>query len=201
VGRGPATDRSLLFVLDGAKALHKAVSDVFGRRALIQRCRVHKMRNVIDHLPRNMHRWVAAAIRAAYGCGNAVEAKKQLLTLVGRLADERPSAAASLCEGLDETLTVMRLELPTALERTLCSANAIECLMSRVHALCGRVKRWRGGSMVLRWAALGLTQAGRKFRRVKGAGKGMGKLVAALRRNDARRDAAGSKLEKQREVA
>lgn len=201
VGRGLATDRSLLFVLDGAKALHKAVSDVFGGRALIQRCQVHKKRNVTDHLPKNMHRWVGAALSAAYGCGNAVKAKKQLLALVGRLEDEHPSAAASLREGLDETLTVLRLELPAALERTLVSTNVIECLMSRVQALCGRVKRWRGGSMVLRWAALGLTQAERGFRRVKGAKKGMGKLTAALRENDVRRDAAGSKLEKQREVA
>jgi len=201
VARGLPTDRSRLFVLDGAKALHKAVTDVFGERAIIQRCQVHKKRNVLAHLPKNMHGWVGAAIAAAYACGNAVKAKKQLLALVRRLEDEHPSAAASLREGLDQTLTVMRFELLAALERTLCSTNAIENLFSRVRAVSHRVKRWRGGSMVLRWAALGLTEAERGFRRVKGAKKGMGRLTAALRENDARLEAAATRLEKQREVA
>lgn len=185
VARGLATDRAMLFVIDGAKALHKAIRDVFGKLALIQRCQVHKKRNVHEHLPERMRGWVGAAISAAYSCTDAAKAKKQLLALAARLEEEHPGAAASLREGLDETLTVMKLGLPRALERTLATTNPIENLFSSVRRLSSRVTRWRGGLMALRWAAAALVEAEKRFHRVKGK-KGMPKLAAALRAHEER---------------
>jgi transposase-like protein len=183
--RGLRTDRGTLVVLDGSKALVKAVRDVYGICAVLQRCQVHKTRNIVDQLPDDMRPSVGESLRQAYRCGDVVRAKRLLTNLANRLRDEHPSAAASILEGLDETLTVMRFGLPNGLERVLSCTNAIENLIGSARDLGHRVKRWRGGSMILRWTATALIEASKKFRRVAGARGGMTKLVAALRRHDA----------------
>src|SRR4051812_46281681 len=146
--RGLRTDRSTLVVLDGSKALTKAVREVFGARALIQRCQAHKARNIVDHLPEDMRPSVREAIRPAYGAGDAARAKRLLGNLARRLRDDHPSAAESVEEDLDETVTVMRLGLPRSLQRVLSTTNAIENLIGSVRSLGRRVKRWRDGRMI-----------------------------------------------------
>jgi transposase-like protein len=179
------TDRTILAVLDGSKALAKAVRDVFGTRALIQRCQAHKARNVLDQLPDDLRPSVREALRQAYGCGDGARAKRLLGNLIRRLRDDHPSAAASLEEGLDETLTVLRLGLPRKLERVLCTTNPVENLIGSVRGLGGRVKRWRDGRMIVRWTVAAVADAATRFRRVQGAREGMLKLVLALRAHDA----------------
>ena len=181
--RGLRTDRSLLVVIDGGKALRSAVRSVFGVRALVQRCQVHKTRNVDEHLPSLAARAAKKVMQQAYACGDADRAKKLLTGLARQLETKHPSAAASLREGLDETLTVMRLELPRALERTLSCTNAIENLMGSIRELGRRVKRWKGGKMIERWTCTAVCEASKKFRRLRGY-KGMKKLVDALRDHD-----------------
>lgn len=181
--RSLRTSRTTLVVLDGSKALAKAVRDVFGKCALVQRCQAHKARNVLDQLPDGARREVREALREAYRCGNADRAKKLLTNLARRLRSDHPGAAASLDEGLDETLTVMRLGLPRNLERVLATTNAIENLIGSVRTLGGRVKRWRNGQMILRWTVAAVSDAAARFRRVAGH-EAMPKLVAALRALD-----------------
>lgn len=183
--RNLRTDRTTLIVLDGAKALAKSVRDVFGARGLVQRCQAHKTRNVLDQLPEEMRASVRQAMREAYGCADAVRAKKLLLNLARRLRDKHPSAAASLEEGLDETLTVMRLCLPRSLERVLSTTNAIENLIGSVRDLGKRVKRWRDARMIVRWTVTAVADAATRFRRIAGARAAMSKLVIALRAHDA----------------
>jgi putative transposase len=184
IERGLPTERSLLFVLDGAKALRKAVSDTFGPRALIQRCREHKKRNVTDALPERMRSTVRSAMSQAYTSGDPKRARQLLENLERSLERGHPGAAASLREGLEETLTVMRLELPANLERVLSSTNLIENLFSRVRETARRVRRWQGGTMILRWTAAGVLEAERNFRKIVGY-RALPKLNAALRAHDA----------------
>jgi putative transposase len=184
IERGVRPDRSLLFVVDGSKALVKAVRTRFGHRALIQRCQVHKARNVKEHLPKEMHASVAATMRQAYASREHATAKRQLENLARRLEEEHPSAAASVREGLAETLTVIRLKLTGAFERTLATTNPVENLNSTARWTCRNVKRWRGGTMVLRWACAAMEEASHRFRRIKGARAGMTSLLLALREND-----------------
>ena len=181
--RGLDIEHSLLVVIDGAKALHRAVTDVFGERALIQRCRQHKKRNVSEALPERMRNSVLSALDQAYGTGDPKRARRLLENLARRLEPEYPGAAGSLREGLEETLTVMRLNLPESLERVLSSTNLIENLFSRVREIARRVKRWQGGTMILRWTAAGVLEAERSFRKIAGY-RGLPKLVAALRAHD-----------------
>jgi putative transposase len=183
--RGLRTERTTLVVLDGSKALAKAVREVFGARALMQRCQAHKARNILDHLPEDMRPSVREAIRQAYGAGDAARAKRLLGNLARRLRDDHPSAAESVEEGLDETLTVMRLGLPRNLQRVLSTTNAIENLIGSVRNLGRRVKRWRDGRMILRWTVAAVADAATRFRRVADARTGMLKLVVALRALDA----------------
>lgn len=183
-GRGVRTDRAMLFVIDGSKALAKAIRAKFGRRALIQRCQVHKKRNVEGHLPEAMKRSAGRTISAAYRSGNPVRAKRMLEALARQLERKHPSAASSLREGLDETLTVMRFALPPYLARTLSTTNPIEFINGRVRKTTHNVARWDGGEMVLRWLAVALIEAAKTFRKLRGY-KGMPKLVAALRAHDA----------------
>jgi putative transposase len=187
VERGLATDRTRLFVIDGAKALHKAISDSFGERALMQRCREHKKRNVTDALPERMRSSVRSAMSQAYATRDAKRAARLLDNLARRLEPDHPGAAASLREGLEETLTLRRLDLPESLERVLSSTNLIENLFSRVRDLAHRVKRWQGGTMILRWPAAGVLEAERSFRRIAGY-RGLPKLIAGLRAHDAEID-------------
>lgn len=196
VERGLRTDRSLLVIIDGAKALARAVRDHFGSRALIQRCQVHKRRNVLEALPERLRASAGAAISEAYRSGDAERAKRMLLNLARRLQREHPGAAASLREGLEETLTVARLGLPHRLARSLSTTNAIENMLGRVRVVSRNVKRWRGGTMILRWVAAGMSEAERGFRRLKGH-LSMPILVAKLREHDAKID----KLDQPKEAA
>lgn len=189
VERGLRTDRSLLVVIDGSKALRKAVRDVFGQRAVVQRCQVHKKRNVTEQLPETRRRAISVAMSEAYRCGNPKTAKRLLENVVRNLDEDHPGAAASLREGLDETLTIMSFGLSERLERTLATTNIIENVMGTVRNVTRRVKRWTGGSMIVRWLATGLIEAARGFRRLKGH-SGMPKLVAALRARDAQLEGA-----------
>jgi transposase-like protein len=184
-GRGLRTDRSLLVILDGALALHKAVGMVFGEAALIQRCQVHKLRNILDHLPERERPAVQAVVRRAYQAADVKTATRLLTALATRLEQEHPSAAGSVREGLDDTLTVMTLQLSARLQRSLATTNAAESLLSRTRHVKRNVKRWRGGQMMLRWVAAGILEAVKGFRRLKGCGD-MPKLVAALRARDQR---------------
>ena len=182
--RGLRTDRSLLVIVDGAKALDTAVTQTFGRGAVVQRCQVYKGRNILEHLPEAQRPWVTAILRRAYTHTNVKTAKRLLQDLARRLDTAYPSAAASVREGLDETLTVLGLGLSERLQRSLATTNAIESLLSRTRHLKRNVKRWRGGTMVLRWVGAAVLEAANGFRRVKGC-KDMPALVAALRARDA----------------
>lgn len=143
-GRGLRTDRSLLVILDGALALHKALRMVFGEAAVIQRCQVHKLRNILDHLPERERPAAQAVVRRAYQAADIKTATRLLTALATRLEREHPSAAASVREGLEETLTVMTLGLSPRLQRSLATTNAAERLLSRTRHVKRNVKRWRG---------------------------------------------------------
>ena len=181
VERGLRVDRPLLFVIDGGKGIRKALTDVFGDRAVVQRCQVHKTRNVLDHLPDERRTYVRRQMRDAYKSRSAKTAKALLGQLISWLeANGEDSAAASLREGLDETLTVLRLGLPSTLCRTFSTTNAIENMNGTLRRVLRNVKRWRGEDMIKRWVALGVAEAERGFRRVKGHGQ-INLLLAALR--------------------
>jgi transposase-like protein len=181
IERGLRVEASMLFVIDGGKGLRKALKDVFGDRAVIQRCQVHKLRNVRDHLDEARRAYVARQMRDAYASATASTAKKRLLQLASWLeSNGEDSAAASLREGLDETLTVLNLSLPKTLVRSFSTTNAIENLNGTLRRVTRNVKRWRDEAMIRRWVALAVAEAQRGFRRVKGY-KGMSALVTALR--------------------
>lgn len=177
--RGLRTDQPVLAVIDGSKALAKAITAVFGDRVLIQRCQAHKIRNVEDQLPETMRPSVRHTMLEAYRCRNVTRARRILTNLARRLRDDHPGAVASLDEGLDETLTVMAFGLPVWLERTLSTTNAIENLVGSVRNLGARVKRWRNGRMIVRWTATALIEAQKHFHRVRDH-HGLKILVAAL---------------------
>jgi len=177
--RGLNTEAAILVVLDGAKALYKGVRDVFGERALIQRCRVHKLRNVLDHLPLEKRSQAAWRLRGAWAKATPEEALKELRACVRWLETISPSAAHSLEEGLEETLTVTRLGLHESLVRTFSSTNLIESCFARTQSWTSRVKRWRGAKMVLRWGAAALLFAEKGFRRVRGYHQ-LNQLIQAL---------------------
>ena len=141
VTRGLPTDRTLLFVIDGAPGLRRAVTDVFGSRGVVQRCQVHKYRNVLGHLPERLHASVGKALRDAWDLDSAPPATRALERLAGSLEHDHPGAAASIREGLDETLTVQRLGLRGALQRTLRTTNIIENLNGSVERYARNVKR------------------------------------------------------------
>ena len=168
VARGLKQDRRYLFVIDGAKALRAGIERVFGERAEVQRCQIHKRRNVKDHLPQQAQGDTDRRIRNAYAMTGYAEAKAELGKIFRQLERINPSAARSLEEGLEETLTVHRLGLGALLRRTLASTNPIESCFSTVERVAHHVKRWRGGDQALRWTATGLLEAEKKFRRVKG---------------------------------
>jgi transposase-like protein len=174
VERGLDPERARLWVIDGAKALRRAVRDLFGEAALVQRCQVHKLRNVIEHLPEPMHASVRRAMNDAWQSRAAALALRQL-------ERAHPGAAGSLREGLEETLTVQRLGLHGVLYLTLRSTNSIENLNGTVAHHTRNVKRWRDGQMLLRWVGAALLQAAGHFRRVRGM-RDMPKLCTALDR-------------------
>ena len=159
--------RPMLVGIDGSKALRKAVIDVLDH-PVIQRCQLHKVRNVKDHLPQRLRSSVGRRMTDAYHADSALEAEAALLALAKELDRTHPGAAASLREGLDQTLTVLRLGVPPTLARTLRSTNCIESMISVCREHAGNVKRWRDGQMALRWCAAGMVEAGKQFRRVNG---------------------------------
>jgi putative transposase len=165
--RGLDVTRPILVVLDGSKALRRAVLDVFDRPVLA-RCQLHKIRNVQDKLPQKVRQVVAARMRRAYHADSALAAEAELTALANELDRTHPGAAASLREGMAETLTVLRLGLPPTLARTFRSTNAVESMISICRDHAGNVKRWRDGQMALRWCAAGMVEAGKQFRRVNG---------------------------------
>lgn len=166
--RGVAFDVPRLYVLDGGKALHSAVLRKAGKCALIQRCQVHKMRNVAGHLTEQYQMATRLKMRNAYGMRELVDARRGLQSLLTELMHLNPSAARSLEEGLEETLTIHRLRLPYHLRRTLASTNLIESAFSTVETVCRNVKRWRGGDQYLRWVASGLLWAESRWNRIHG---------------------------------
>jgi len=168
IERGLPVERMRLFVIDGGKGVRAAIRKTFAGWALIQRCQIHKLRNVLEHLPESRRAWVRTAIRKAWAAGSAEQAQKHLLALAKQLEEAHPGAAASLREGLEETLTILRLGVSAALARSLRSTNPIENLNSALKHLARRVKRWRGGTMALRWAVTGILEAEKRFRRIKG---------------------------------
>ncbi len=184
--RGLTAERGLLVCIDGAKALRKAVSEALGAKAAVQRCRRHKEQNVLSHLPEGERPWVKRKLREAWAAERADLAERRLGELARALDEKRPGAAASLREGLAETLTLTRLGVraDSTLGRTLQTTNPIESMLSICRERARNVKRWRGGEMALRWTAAGMLDAERSFRRVKGF-RGLPQLAAALRRHAA----------------
>jgi transposase-like protein len=168
VARGLNPKRRYLFVIDGAKALRAGIERVFGERAEVQRCQIHKRRNVKEHLPKSVQGDTDRRIRNAYAMTSYAEAKAELGKIFRQLERINPSAARSLEEGLEETLTVHRLEVGTLLRQSLASSNPIESCFSIVEKVARNVKRWRAGNHALRWTATGLLEAEKKFRKVKG---------------------------------
>jgi putative transposase len=168
IERGLVVERARLFVIDGGKGLRKAVRETFVQWALIQRCQVHKLRNVLEHLPVNKRAVIGAALNKAWSADSEPEARRQLRAIEARLESQHPGALGALREGLDETLTLLTLGTKGALHRTLRSTNPIENLQGLLKRVARRVKRWRGGSMALRWAATALIEAARGFRRIRG---------------------------------
>jgi putative transposase len=168
IERGLTIEQPRLFVIDGGKAIRAAVISTFGTYGIIQRCREHKRRNVLDHLPQAERMFVSRKLNKAWSEPDAKRAESQLRALAKQLALKHPGAAASLLEGLEETLTVTRLGLSGSLLDTFKTTNPIESMISIARKVTGNVKRWRNGRMAMRWTAAGLLDAEKRFRRVKG---------------------------------
>ena len=183
-------------ILDGSKALRKVVRATFGEAALVQRCQVHKMRNILEYLGDRQRPWAQAMLRRAYQSADVKTAQRLVLDLARRLETDHPSAAERVREGLDETLIVLTLNLSARLRRSLATTNAAESLLSRARHVTRNVKRWRSGQMMLRWVAAGVLEAVKGFRRVKGYAD-MPMLVAALRTRDRQLGLAVAQEERQ----
>ena len=164
-GLDPAVPR--LFILDGAKALSKAVRATFGRHTPIQRCQVHKARNIAERCPKKYVASVRTTLRKAWEMDDALQAERLIKDLAKRMEWEAPGVSGSMLEGLDEILTVNRLRLPPELRRSLACTNAIENMQGTIRRVTRNVKRWRDASMALRWAAAGMMEAKAGFRRLK----------------------------------
>jgi transposase-like protein len=189
--RGLDLDRPMLVVIDGGGGLRKALRETCGATAVVHRCQVHKRRNVLEHLPEAMRPRVRRVLAEAYELADAALAKRRLLQLAAGLDHTHPGAAASLREGLDETLTLQRLGVTGALYRTLRSTNAIENLNGLVGHFVHNVRRWRDGRMLVRWIAAGLQEVTRSFRRLRGH-RDLAALIRALDRTamDSRKEVA-----------
>jgi putative transposase len=180
VQRGLATDVDYLFVIDGGKALRSGIDEVFGQHAHIQRCRTHKLRNVLERLPKEIKAQTKSVMNAAYKLDEKLGMDK-IRQQAKWLQAEHADAAASLLEGLEETFTVNKLGLPPSLMRCLCTTNIIENPNGIVRTTTNRVKRWRGQDMALRWCAAGFLEAQKSFRKIVGV-KDLWVLEAALGR-------------------
>jgi transposase-like protein len=186
-GLDPAVCR--LFIVDGAKALTKAIRKTFGADIPIQRCQVHKARNITERIDPKLHAAVRRVLRQAWEMDDAEKAERVLRNLARRLELEAPGVSKSIQEGLDEILTVNRLGLPLELRRSLASTNIIESMNAVIRQVCRNVKRWRDAKMALRWTAAGMLEAAKGFRRLK-AYKQLPILKAALEKHRAPADAA-----------
>jgi transposase-like protein len=182
VDRGLDPDQAILFVIDGGKALRRAIKDVFGEYALVHRCHRHKERNVTDLLPDRDRPQILVRIRGAWALDNADLAKQRLEQLASELERTWPDAAASLREGLDDTLTLMRLGIGGQLAKTLSSTNPCESMIEIVRHTQRNVKRWQDGDMRKRWTAAGMLVAEQQFRRIIGY-RDLAKLVIAIERH------------------
>src|SRR3954451_22530228 len=189
VERGLDTEQGVLVVIDGAKALRKGVRDVLGVHTPVQRCIRHKERNVLEHLPERDRPLVRRRLRAAWTLDDHDRALDQLRALASELAHSHPGAAASLREGLQETLTVTRLQVRGRLKRTLASTTPCESMIETVRRTSRNVKRWQSGDMCLRWTAAGMLQAERQFRKITGHAD-LAKLALAVDRDIAAKRAA-----------
>ena len=167
VERGLDPERRRLFVIDGSKALRKAIVQVFGAGHSVQRCRNHKLRNVLAHLPKDQHPQVKAAIRAAWKL-DARDGVQKLEQLARWLERDQPSAAASLREGLGEMFTINRLGLPPRLRKCLGTTNVIDSTHAGVRQKTRRVTNWKNGAMALRWAAASFVETEKNYRRIVG---------------------------------
>lgn len=194
VDRGLDPEQGILFVIDGAKALRKAIRNVFGA-APVQRCVRHKERNVTDHLPDRDRPAVKQRLRRAWALDDHARALDQLRQLAGELDRSYPGAAGSLREGMEETLTLTRLGVTGSLKRTLESTNPCESMIEIVRRTQRNVKRWSSGEMALRWTAAGMLEAERQFRKIIGY-RDLATLVVAIERDhDGRRaDAARTSI-------
>ncbi len=199
IGRGLDPTVCRLFIIDGARALSKAIRHTFGRHAPIQRCQVHKARNITERLARPLHASVRKALRQAWELDDADKAEKLIRNLARRLEREAPGVCASILEGIDEILTVTRLGLPVELRRSLACTNIIENMNGTIRQVCRNVKRWRDARMVLRWTAAAMLEAAKGFRRLK-AHKQLPILRAALAAHQAKH-VINPDLEQQAEAA
>lgn len=182
VDRGLDPTQAILFVIDGAKALRRAIRDVFGTHALVHRCHRHKERNVTDLLPERERPAIRARIRAAWALEHADLARERLELLAGELERTWPDAAASLREGLEDTLTLMRLGITGQLAKTIASTNPCESMIEIVRSTQRRVTRWHDGDMRKRWTAAGMLLAEEQFRRIIGY-RDLAKLIVAIERH------------------
>jgi putative transposase len=168
-GRGLKVDDPILCVIDGGKGIRKALRDVYGDNAIVQRCQVHKRRNIRDHLPKHRQVSVDRQLAAAYASESVKVARKRITQLVSWLErNDEDAAAASLREGLEETLTILKLDTPPALRKIFATTNAIENLMGSIRKTTRNVKRWRSAKMAKRWVSVAVNEASKSFRRIKG---------------------------------
>jgi transposase-like protein len=181
VARGLSTDSGVLCVIDGAKALAAGIKKVFGETAKVQRCVLHKRRNVEGHLPKELAEVTDKRLALIFAGPDAAKGLAAAKALAKELEADHPDAAASLREGLDDMFTVRRLGIGATLASTLTTTNCIESMISIAKRTTGRVTKWKDGSMKKRWIAAGMLEAERSFRRVRGY-KDMAKLVEAIRR-------------------
>jgi len=181
VARGLRAEDGLLVVIDGAKALAAGIRKVFGEHALVQRCTLHKRRNVASYLPKEIAGRIDARLATCFNHPDPDKGLHRARAIAAELEKDHPDAAASLREGLEDMFTVRRLGVSGRLAKTLTNTNCIESMISVARTVMGNVKRWKDGSMKKRWVAAGVVEAERSFRRVKGC-KEMPVLVAALRR-------------------
>ena len=200
VDRGLDVEQGLLFVIDGSKALRKAIRQVFGNDVPVQRCTQHKERNVLDHLPERDRQAVKARLRRAWSETDHDRALAQLNALALELDRAHPGAAASLREGMEETLTVTRLRITGKLKRTLQSTNPCESMISTVRAIHRNVKHWTSGDMCLRWTAAGMLEAETRFRKVEGY-RGLANLAVAIEHDLTRRRRTDTHISTEEDIA
>jgi len=193
IARGLDPERARLFVVDGATALRSAIRKIFGDLGVVQRCQIHKRRNILGHLPDGMQASVKAILSEAWGMHDGKLARARLERLASSLDADHPGAAASVREGLEETLTLQGLGIEGTLYRKLRSTNAIENLNSGIAHYSRNVKRWQGGSMVVRWVSAAIVEAEKKFRRVQGW-RDIEKLVRALALLEAKEEATSQRV-------